>query len=278
MGELKLAFYFVNEVIVLIGGKGTAVLLISVLLFSGCRGEEKSRSEVMAVNAEKTEVSMKQTKITSVITHVISETFSEEIESSESTENESEFENFKENVVVIGDSIALGYGAYERLPMNHVFARLNASPSKMDDFKFEYAGGEAPALTILNDLQPDFVMLSMGLNDIPTYSAENFAEKYKGFADEVLKVCPHTKIYIMGLSPVMSECEYTTNNKIDEYNSKLDELFENYNQNIYFVNAGTVLKNDNGSLNKEYSSGDGIHLTGAAYDEMLEELENYLYE
>lgn len=278
MGELKLAFYFVNEVIVLIGGKGTAVLLISVLLFSGCRGEEKSRSEVLAVNAEKTEVSMKQTKVTSVITEAVSETFSEEIESSESAENESEFENFKENVVVIGDSIALGYGAYERLPMNHVFAKLNASPSKMDDFKFEYAGGEASALTILNDLQPDFVMLSMGLNDIPTYSAENFAEKYKGFADEVLKACPHTKIYIMGLSPVMSECEYTTNNKIDEYNSKLDELFENYNQNIYFVNAGIVLKNDNGSLNKEYSSGDGIHLTGAAYDEMLEELENYLYE
>lgn len=48
-------------------------------------------------------------------------------------------------------------------------------------------------------------------------------------------------------------------------------------EKIHFVNAGTVLKNDNGSLNNEYSSGDGIHLTGAAYDEMLKELENYLY-
>lgn len=258
-------------------GKGTAVLLILVLLFSGCRGEVKPHTEVMAVNAVKTEATVKQTKITSVITEAVSKTFSEEIESSESAEAKSEFENFKENVVVIGDSIALGYGAYERLPMNHVFAKLNASPSKMEDFKFEYAGGEASALTILNDLQPDFVMLSMGLNDIPTYSAENFAEKYKGFADAILEVCPHTEIYIMGLSPVMSDCEYTGNNKIDEYNGKLEELFNNYNKNIYFVNAGIVLKNDKGSLNKEYSSGDGIHLTGAAYDVMLEELENYLF-
>lgn len=263
-------------------GKGAAVLLTLVLLFSGCGGEkERSRSEVMAVNAvktEKTETAMKQTKITSTITEAVSETFSEEIKSSESVDNESKFENFKENVVVIGDSIALGYGAYERLPMNHVYAKLNASPSKMEDFKFDYAGGEAVALTILNDLQPDFVMLSMGLNDIPTYSAENFVEKYKGFADEVLEICPQSDIYIMGLSPVMSDCEYTTNNDIDEYNSKLAETFKGYNKNIHFVNVGTVLKNDKGSLNKEYSSGDGIHLTGAAYDEMLKELENYLYQ
>lgn len=44
-----------------------------------------------------------------------------------------------------------------------------------------------------------------------------------------------------------------------------------------FCQCRNSTENDNGSLNNEYSSGDGIHLTGAAYDEMLKELENYLY-
>ena len=72
-------------------GKGVAVLLTLVLLFSGCGGDkEKSRSEVMAVNAvktEETEAVMKQTKITSAITDAASEIFSEEITSSESADN-----------------------------------------------------------------------------------------------------------------------------------------------------------------------------------------------
>ena len=59
---------------------------------------------------------------------------------------------------------------------------------------FARSGGLADAdvykrqLTILNDLQPEFIMLSMGLNDITTYSAENFAEKYKKFTDSIIAV------------------------------------------------------------------------------------------
>ena len=265
-------------------GKEITVFLALTLILSGCGGEkEKSRSEVKAaaaVSVQSTRETVKYTEtiITKTLTEAaVTEILCEETENVQPIDNNDEFNDFKDNVVVIGDSIALGYGTYERLPMKHVFAKLNASPSKMDDFKFEYAGGEASALTILNDLQPEFIMLSMGLNDITTYSAENFAEKYKKFTDSIIESCPESEIYIMGITPVKSDCEYTSNKNIDEYNIKLSEEFENYGEKIHFVNAGTVLKNDNGSLNNEYSSGDGIHLTGAAYDEMLKELENYLY-
>lgn len=265
-------------------GKEIILFLALPLIISGCGGEtDKSRSEVVAaVKTESVSESVKYTKIfitekIHAVTASATEAVIEETESDQSEEYENEFEKFKDEVIVIGDSIALGYSAYERLPMKHVFAKQNASPSKMDDFKYDYAGSEASALTILNDLQPDFIMLSMGLNDITTYSAEVFAEKYKGFADCILESCPGSEIYIMGLTPVKSDCDYTSNKSIDEYNNKLSEEFEGYNTRIHFVNAGIVLKNDNGSLNMDYSGGDGIHLSGAAYDKLLEELKNYLY-
>lgn len=276
------------------------IVLALLLLISGC-GEERENSRSGAVSSETAETSASETllprmstistftRITAMLTETETETqlqtetqseVQTETQAAESSEPEvnAEFENFKENVVVIGDSIALGYGSYDRLPIKNVYAKQSASPSKLDDFKFDYKGGEALAITILNDLQPKYIMLSMGLNDITTYSPENFAEKYTAFVDEVLKNCPDSEIYIMGLTPVQSNCEYTTNQKIDDYNSKLSEIFDSYDKDVHFVNSGTVLKKDDGSLDMEYSSGDGIHITGAAYDKLLENLEKYLYE
>lgn len=267
-------------------GKEITAFLVLALMLSGCGGEnEESHANAITAASESVQSSWEtvnhtETVISQALTEaVVTEDLSEETENGQPIDNSDklDFDDFKNNVVVIGDSIALGYGAYERLPMNHVFAKLNASPSKMDDFKFEYAGGEAAALTILNELQPDFIMLSMGLNDITTYSAEAFTEKYKDFTGSILESCPQSEIYIMGLTPVKSDCEYTSNKNIDEYNIKLSEVFGDYNEKIHFVNAGKVLKNENGSLNMDYSGGDGIHLSGAAYDEMLEELKNYMY-
>ena len=128
-------------------GKEITVFLALTLILSGCGGEkEKSRSEVKAaaaVSVQSTRETVKYTETinTEILTEAaVTEILCGETENVQPIDNNDEFNDFKDNVVVIGDSIALGYGAYERLPMKHVFAKLNASPSKMDDFKFEYAG------------------------------------------------------------------------------------------------------------------------------------------
>ena len=57
----------------------------------------------------------------------------------------------------------------------------------------------------------------------------------------------------------------------------LAKFFKDYNKQIHFVNAAAVLKDSKGCLDSRYSSGDGIHLTGEAYDMILDEMQNQLF-
>ncbi|MGN1481207.1 SGNH/GDSL hydrolase family protein [Porcipelethomonas sp.] len=265
----------------------TAVLLCMAVLLAGCGQAKAQVNDAQAAETSSVSVTSETDAIESAETEATSEAATEntsESETMESSENESytdiedsEFEIFKENVIVIGDSIALGYGAYERLPMKNVFAQQSVSLTKINDYKFDYAGTEMAPLDIAECIQPENIILSMGLNDIISYSADEFTEMYKEFSDSVLEKSPDSNIYIMGLSPVVSDCSYVKNDKINDYNDSLSEFFKDYNKQIHFVNSAVVLRDSKGFLDNEYSSGDGIHLTGAAYDLMLQELEDYLY-
>ncbi|MGN0621927.1 MAG: GDSL-type esterase/lipase family protein [Porcipelethomonas sp.] len=186
-------------------------------------------------------------------------------------------ENFEDDLYIIGDSIALGYGAYQRVPSRHVLAELNAAPSSIRDFTFDYDGKKHTVLAILNDEMPENIMLSMGVNDITTYSDENFAEKYMGFVSDVKTLCPDSNIYVMALTPVMKSCEYTDNDAINSYNNALKSAVEaQKDDKITFIDVPPELFDKSGNLKSEYSSGDGMHLTGDAYDVLLDNMSEYI--
>ena len=54
---------------------------------------------------------------------------------------------------------------------------------------------------------------------------------------------------------------------------RLKITVENYkNEKLHYVDCSSVLKDESGNMNTEYSGGDGIHLNSAAYDLMLDQL------
>lgn len=217
------------------------------------------------------------------VTEYIAQTYAKESESEIETEAEEyttekkkpeiSTDEFKSELVVVGDSIAYGYSAYERLPENHVFAQQGVNLSSVRDEVFLSDYGEDYALNIISNMQPDYLMLSMGLNEIGNRRYEEFAEKYKELAEDFHRVSPDTVIYVAGLTPVSIDAEndLIDNENINEHNEMLKKSFNGEN-NIYYVNIGKVLENDNGTLDEEYSGGDGIHLNGAAYDLLIDEL------
>lgn len=255
-------------------------ILLSLLTLTSCGKEHNNTMEVTAETAikqitekiEETESSKESAESTENVTEATEETKNSE----EQNENQ-EIDDFTENVCIVGDSIALGYGAYQRVPSNHVFAKLNVAPSSVRDFTFDYGDGEYNALAILNTVQPDNIMISMGVNDIITYSGEIFAEKYLDYVKDVRSYCPNAKIYVMGLTPVMSSCGYTDNKSINNYNEALKKTVDAENSDyITFVDVPRELYDADGFLKSDYSSGDGMHLTGAAYDVLLENILLYL--
>lgn len=191
--------------------------------------------------------------------------------------NAEDYDSFTEKLHVVGDSIASGYSAYERLPWNHVFAQQSANLSTITDIVFSSDYGDNYVIDIIAYAQPEYLMLSVGLNEIGNRDPQAFAEKYKGLADEFHSVSPDTKILIAGMTPICYgyENEYIDNQNISEHNYELSVTFTG-EDNIWFVNPGTALQTDDGGLNPDYSGGDGIHLGGAAYDIMLEEIYSFV--
>lgn len=204
-------------------------------------------------------------------------TFTEAVQEETKEVNIEDFETFKQELYILGDSIAFGYGAYERVPALHVLAQQGMNLSTILETPFSYEYGEGYAINIISEEKPEYLIISMGVNEIGNRQPQTFAEKYKEIVMEIHAASPETMILVAGLTPVCpdAETEYVDNQNISEHNAALEEVMKSC-ENVYFVNIGRAILSDNGSMNSDYSGGDGIHLNGAAYDLLLEEAYDFV--
>lgn len=266
--------------------KAALLVLSALLLMSGCEKTEDSNDKNTAAaedtvsqsaemiqtenetSAAETEVSEEKQEPSSANTETAEETQKQSPEVSEE-----DYENVLDSIAFIGDSVTSGFSSYQKVDMDKVFATPCVGPSNIRDYSFEYGGDEYAALTILNFEQPDYVVISMGLNDINTYSPENFSELYMDFVEDAMAVCEDSQFYIFSVTPVAAECENISNDTIDGVNAQLEKTVSEYGSDrLHYVDCNSVLKNENGCLSGDYSGGDGIHLSSGAYDVMLDKL------
>lgn len=271
--------------------KRAALLFLSALvLMSGCEkiddSKEKNTAAAEDMVSQSAEISQTENETSAAETEAAAETeIAEETETTETTEtteetqeqsleiSEEDYENVLDNIAFVGDSVTSGFSAYQKVDMDKVFATPCVGPSNIRDYTFEYGGEEYAALTILSFEQPEYVVISMGLNDINTYSPENFSEIYMDFVEDAMAVCEDSQFYIFSVTPVAAECENITNDTIDGVNAQLEKTVSEYGSDrLHYVDCNTVLKNENGCLDSDYSGGDGVHLSSGAYDVMLEKL------
>lgn len=271
--------------------KRAALLFLSALvLMSGCEkiddSKEKNTAAAEDMVSQSAEISQTENETSAAETEAAAETeIAEETETTETTEtteetqeqsleiSEEDYENVLDNIAFVGDSVTSGFSAYQKVDMDKVFATPCVGPSNIRDYTFEYGGEEYAALTILSFEQPEYVVISMGLNDINTYSPENFSEIYMDFVEDAMAVCEDSQFYIFSVTPVAAECENITNDTIDGVNAQLEKTVSEYGSDrLHYVDCNTVLKNENGCLDSDYSGGDGVHLSSGAYDVMLDRL------
>lgn len=253
--------------------KSALFLALSIgALACGC-DKDKTSEQVLFNYSSETTVTEKAAETAMTTTLKESECEIKTEDTTEKKESEITLDEFKSELVVVGDSIAYGYASYERLPANHVFAQQGINLSSVRDEAFMSDYGDGYVLDIISSMQPKYLMLSMGINEIGNKRYEDFAKKYKELAEDFHRVSPDSIIYVAGLTPVSSEAEndLINNENINEHNKMLKKSFNGKN-NIYYVYIGNVLESGSGNLNEEYSGGDGIHLNSAAYDLLIEEL------
>ena len=133
--------------------------------------------------------------------------------------------------------------------------------------------------------QPDFLVLSFGLNGIMDFSEhpDDYLKKYQKLIDALSEASPNTHFLIQSIYPVACN-EFHTDWRFStspaEINKKihvLNQHLENHAKklsNADFIDTSCNLKDENGFLRSEYTT-DGIHLTKDAYTTILERLQLY---
>jgi len=110
-------------------------------------------------------------------------------------------------------------------------------------------------------LEGKFVVLALGINDIPRPANEIIAD-YRSILDTL---GPNTKIMVSSVLPVDSvplQARFGVlklNSQVRELNDGLEKLSSNY-KNVYFEDTSEYLKGPDGALNPELQIGDGLHL------------------
>ena len=136
--------------------------------------------------------------------------------------------------------------------------------------------------------QPQYMVLSFGLNGIAEFSKapDNYLAKYQKLIDALKEVSPNTCFFIQSIYPVARDSLQKNwqfyaspteiNQRIELLNQSLKSYFSQHSQ-VYFVDTSCNLKDSNGFLRDKFTT-DGIHLTAAAYEVILEEFRLYGYE
>ena len=171
----------------------------------------------------------------------------------------------------VGDSICSGLGHYGIIPMKNVVAQGNIAARNIFDFTFTVDGSELSLVSALVNINPEYVVFSMGINDVNITSEEEFAENYREILSTVSGFLPNAELIVVSITPVAVDSEFTKNENIDSFNEALGRMLEE-NEKWHFVDASPELKNSENALKTDYSSGDGIHLSPDAYYAVLYQL------
>lgn len=184
-----------------------------------------------------------------------------------------EHREFLENCVFVGDSICSGLKHYEILPAEQVHAQGSVAARNIFDYTFKYDDEQLSIINVLVNLKPEYIVFSMGMNDVNMTSENKYCENYEKLLSMIESFLPDTKLIVCSITPISSDSTFTTNEKIDGYNTAIKNYIENGGKkNRYYVNIAHALKNSENCLKEEYSAGDGLHIGPLAYNAILYQL------
>ena len=124
--------------------------------------------------------------------------------------------------------------------------------------------------------QPTYLVLSFGLNNIAYFvnHKDNYVNNYNKLINTVKQASPNTRIILQSVYPVSAACDdfsvngATVCSYTETLNGWLKEIAASH-ENVKFADTASVLKGADGTLIAAYDTGDGVHLSADAYQQIL---------
>lgn len=180
---------------------------------------------------------------------------------------------YGEKMTVVGDSIAYGFNAYGYISDEQNLAQGSVGIRNIHEFTFtDNDGQEVDVLDALEERQPAYIYMSMGMNDVNMCTEEEYINYYQEAISSIQQLCPNSNIIVAGITPVASDSDYTDNAEIRKFNDGLEQMIADLQQpNVVYFDAYSIVADpDTQDMNPDYSGGDGIHLASTVYQELLD--------
>ncbi|MBE6700979.1 MAG: hypothetical protein E7582_03725 [Ruminococcaceae bacterium] len=117
---------------------------------------------------------------------------------------------------------------------------------------------------------PKTVVLTLGVNGVSSLSEENFKKYYNDLVKIIKEKSPETNIILQSIYPVCDyyEVKSISMEKINRANVWIAEIAKE--NEVYYLNTISALVGENGYLINDYCNGDGIHISKAGFEVILD--------
>ena len=181
---------------------------------------------------------------------------------------------YQNKLVVAGDSIAYGFCAYGYIPYEHNIAQGSLAMRNYTSYgMFNTTGRSMRCMDTIAAVRPELLYVSMGMNDVNLTNAQTYANNYVGFLKQVRAKVPNCIIVAANITPIASSSGFTNINNIRNANAAMWAAVKAMNDPyIILFDAYSIVSGGGTYMVPSYSAGDGIHLAGAVYPQILSRL------
>ena len=197
------------------------------------------------------------------------------------TETADAGQEYIDNTLFIGDSNTVRTQVYGHTTWDNVVAAVSMGVEHITNLKMTFFKGYSEPVTVpvaVGMIQPQRIIITYGTNNTVGYEVEDFIRMYKNGISAIEKAYPYADIIINSIPPIDRERENLaiTMQTIDKMNKALSEMAKE--EGYKFVNSAEALKDEEtGFAKKDYTIGDGVHLSKKGMDAMFEYFRTHAY-
>ncbi len=191
-----------------------------------------------------------------------------------------------DEIIFFGDSTTYGMGAYAVLkdgkqtkqvwtPVNGTLTLDQAVKKKI---KYPETGEEITAAEAALAKQPQYLVITLGVNGISFMNEEQFITEYVKLVQSIQAVSPTTKIMLQSIFPVAANWEKQddiNNEKISRANTWVLKVAEQCG--VKYLDTASVLCDEDGWLYASFQNGDGMHFNADGYKVVLDYIRTHGY-
>ncbi len=186
--------------------------------------------------------------------------------------NASTREGYMNNCVFLGDSRTVAMVSYGYISDANALAKVGISHWQVMSTTFIQNSGNKYTLTdYLRAHSEPVIYVCYGVNGMNGMDEDKYKQTYIELVNKIISLAGDRKIVLMSIWPVDDNGRYkgsVKNEWVNKYNTFLFDLAKE--KGLYYLNIAPMLTDENGSMKKEYDSGDGLHYKSSAYKDILE--------